>query len=70
LRLEYVGTALVEKLKISKWRWICLGCCLEAAHTRLVKDPVEENDNVAVDEAVAFNIILGDESADSSEASM
>jgi len=59
--LQYVCTAHVEQLEGRKGRQAGLRLCFEVAHTGLVEDAVQEDDDVAEDEAVAFDVVLCDE---------
>lgn len=61
LGFEYICAAHIKKLQGRKWRETGLGFRFEVAHAGLVQDAVEEDDDVAQNEAVAFNIVLCDE---------
>lgn len=61
LCLKNVSTGGIKWLQGRESWKIGFGCGLQGPNTGLVDYPMKENDDVAVDYAMPFNIVLGDE---------
>lgn len=60
--IEYVGSAWIQEMESSPGRECDLGSLLDAASAGLMENAVQEYDDVAVNETVSFDVVLGDES--------